>query len=240
MRRFGVQPPRSTRRSTAPRKRSAHDADVVCALPRIYAFKPCQYLGEHDVQRGRCPAEQPQPRRRSARPPATARCSSPPARPRAARQGRRRSPHYRHPHPSPQTPRRPRREPPNDRPRLRREIVEQRASGHSADRRWRRAPPREGAPGCPDAAANCSTRAACSPSRHPWPDKPATTRARPADPAARRLPPGWGRPAPPPGPHPTTVPPPATRSAVHRGGYTLHHRLPSNRATRVLLASPTK
>jgi hypothetical protein len=44
----------------------------------------------------------------------------------------------------------------------------------------------------------------------------------------------------PPGPHTTTVPPPATRSAVHRGGYTLHHRLPSNRATRVLLASPTK
>jgi len=50
---------------------------------------------------------------------------------------------------------------PNDRPRRRREIVEQRASGHSADRRWRRAPPsrprhrrprarpREGAPGCP-------------------------------------------------------------------------------------------
>ena len=31
----------------------------------------------------------------------------------------------------------------------------------------------------PDAAANCSTRAASSPSRHPWPDKPATTRARP-------------------------------------------------------------
>jgi hypothetical protein len=47
----------------------------------------------------------------------------------------------------------------------------------------------------PDAAANCSTRAASSPSRHPWPDKPAATRARPTDPAARRLPLGWGRPA---------------------------------------------